>query len=421
MPFLQSPLPINALYKTLYIVSMSLLGLSCYLISYKTIFKIMHKNQELLIKARVTGVPTKQANNKTQLIAEQMLKIHKFGQIQKYIFILTRQQMLLVYFSIIWIVFPVMYFFQLLFPSDQDIEAFMIIWKFLSIAIKLSFIGICIDSYIEISHPLSSFITREQFSNESRRYYLGYIFHEIYTPLLAISEGIQYLQNIRLSKQEEKGLREAELNKEESISLKNETYYMMNDATCSIGETLNDAMTLLKIEEGQMRLVTNAFTIPEIFAILQKRFASMLFEKSMRMQIEIPSDLQHTIFVGDNIRLIHVLSNIVLNAVQYSYDNSIILLVAKAESDPYLPTISARENNRKDRYAKHDYFQDSNSQNQSHQGAIRLPAYSFFHRLYTSAARIPSITSLMDIIQFFLYYVYMCAMSLFVVSMVKFL
>ena len=78
-------------------------------------------------------------------------------------------------------------------------------------------------------------LAEETFRNitESRRNFLKYIFHELRSPLNSLTIGIEILENCD-------GLNEGDL---ESLGL-------MKDASSFMSDTLNNVLSIQKIEEG---------------------------------------------------------------------------------------------------------------------------------------------------------------------------
>lgn len=80
-------------------------------------------------------------------------------------------------------------------------------------------------------------------AEESRLMFLRYVFHEVRVPLNSVALGLQLLQDSSSNFSEED----------------RETISLMREATGFMAETLNDVLSLQKIEEGMLELELKPF------------------------------------------------------------------------------------------------------------------------------------------------------------------
>jgi hypothetical protein len=115
----------------------------------------------------------------------------------------------------------------------------MTVWlTILSFVSKFVLINVLIDSHMEILDPNKFLLLEERKKyDENRLMFFRYIFHEIRVPLNSISLGIQLLQGNSYIPQEDA-----------------ETLQMIQEGTNFISETLNDVISLQKLEGGTLQL-----------------------------------------------------------------------------------------------------------------------------------------------------------------------
>jgi signal transduction histidine kinase len=138
--------------------------------------------------------------------------------------------------------FPSTYFLRAWGVIDDDVCCVILFG--LSLVTKFFYIQIVGDTHIELLDPHKFLLLEEKKkAAESRLMFLRYVFHEVRVPLNSISLGLQLLDDSSWLHIEDK-----------------ETITMMTDATKFMAETLNDVLSLQKIEEGKLHLEMKAFS-----------------------------------------------------------------------------------------------------------------------------------------------------------------
>ena len=137
--------------------------------------------------------------------------------------------------------------------------------------------------------------------NESRRAFLRYVMHEVRVPLNSVTAGIGILRNYV------------------SNDDGSDTLDMMDAASVYMAETLNNILSMQKIEEGKLELVMNPFMIEEVMVRVKKLLTGLLIEKNLNLVINVSPKVPRCL-VGDCYRLEHVIANLISNAVKCSPD-----------------------------------------------------------------------------------------------------
>ena len=92
------------------------------------------------------------------------------------------------------------------------------------------------DIHIEIFYTANRELVVEQRLNASRKAFMSFLFHEVRVPLNSVSLGVTQL----------------------------ETLEMMKEGTTFMGSTLNDVLSIQKMEEGKQELHCKPFMIYDL-------------------------------------------------------------------------------------------------------------------------------------------------------------
>lgn len=189
-----------------------------------------------------------------------------------------------------------------------DSPTVIAIFLILSCATKGLFAAVTTDAHIQLLNPATRALIEERRANEARRAFLRYIFHEVRTPLNSLTMGIEIFE------------RSDHLDDAEQESL-----VMMKDASTFMSETLNDVLSMQKIEEGKLELELNPFSLHTTLSKVCSTFKGALRNKNLRVVIDIPSDFP-TDIIGDRFRIEHVMSNLLSNAIKFSPPNASVTM-----------------------------------------------------------------------------------------------
>ena len=98
---------------------------------------------------------------------------------------------------------------------------------------------------------------------------------------------------------------------------------MMNGATDFMGETLNNILSMQKIEEGKMELTFAPFNISDSIVKIISAMSGATMAKRLQVEKHIAAEVPQRL-VGDVFRVEHVISNLLSNAIKFSPTNGSI-------------------------------------------------------------------------------------------------
>jgi signal transduction histidine kinase len=177
----------------------------------------------------------------------------------------------------------------------------IIIYQLLSLLTKGLFVAFIMDIHLNVLIDIDKALMRERLANETRRSFMKYIFHEVRTPLNSLSIGIDYLMETALGD-----------NKQTLESMQSSCLYM--------NETLNNVLNLHKIEEHKWEVENNPFCLKEMMNRIQSTFSSILSSKKITFVYHVIDD----IVISDNIKIKHIITNLVSNAIKFTKSNGCI-------------------------------------------------------------------------------------------------
>ena len=114
-------------------------------------------------------------------------------------------------------------------------DATVAVYQILSVLTKGVFASVTMDIHFDLIVTARMALSEEndRRANEARRSFLKYIFHELRSPLNSLAIGIEILGSGTLRDQQDL-----------------ESLAMMRDASSFMSDTLNDVLSMQKIEEG---------------------------------------------------------------------------------------------------------------------------------------------------------------------------
>jgi signal transduction histidine kinase len=144
-------------------------------------------------------------------------------------------------------------------------------------------------------------LEKERYANESRRAFMKYLFHEVRTPLNSLTMGIELLKS-----------------GEEVNAVDGEVLDTMKGAADFMSETLNNILSMQKIEEGKMELTFAPFSISRSITKIFAALSGAVMAKNLNVEKSIAADVP-ALLVGDVFRVEQVISNLLLsNAIKFS-------------------------------------------------------------------------------------------------------
>ena len=196
--------------------------------------------------------------------------------------------------------FPIVYIFSAVGFLDQDMS--LIAFTVCNISAKVFYVVVMLNSHSD----MVKYISQAEL-NETRRNFLRYVMHEVRVPLNSVTTGIGVLETLDLNNEG------------------HDTLTMMSTATLYMAETLNNILSMQKIEEGKFELVMAPFNIIDLLDTVRLTVHGMMIEKELQLELIVAKDVPRVV-VGDRYRLEHILANLMSNAAKFSPSRGRILL-----------------------------------------------------------------------------------------------
>ena len=183
---------------------------------------------------------------------------------------------------------------------------------------------VSLEAFIDIT-PIEIARKREVAANKAKSEFLAKMSHEIRTPLNGIIGMANTLENLKLNAKQADAVH---------IILKSA------DLLLSI---INDILDFSKIEAGKMIIEETPFNLREEIDATVSLFKPRVQEKNIQLLSNVQSDVPDQI-IGDPFRLKQVLSNLIGNAIKFTYEGKIMLSVELVKKhDGYLTALFSIE------------------------------------------------------------------------------
>jgi PAS domain S-box-containing protein len=145
---------------------------------------------------------------------------------------------------------------------------------------------------------------------------LSMVSHDIRTPVSAIVTGLQLLEHIESTPQQQKPLR------------------IMKSASQTLLNLLNDVLDFSKIEAGRVELDERPFDIRRSLETHIMTLSPGAEEKKLRLTLEVDNTVPSRV-VGDEVKIGQVIGNLLTNAIKFTEEGQVDLRVTrkKAYSD----------------------------------------------------------------------------------------
>merc|ERR1719453_2771719 len=108
---------------------------------------------------------------------------------------------------------------------------------------------------------------------------------------------------------------------------------MMKEAVSFMSDTLNDVLSIQKIEEGKLELQYEQFFISDVVRTVRHSLKGQIVAKGLKLVELIDKDVPPRV-IGDRFRIEHVLANFVSNAVKFSPPSAAITVAVKLVKRP---------------------------------------------------------------------------------------
>jgi signal transduction histidine kinase/CheY-like chemotaxis protein len=209
-------------------------------------------------------------------------------------------------------IFPLLFIAKWIGLLNDDLALAIVV--FFSFYVKHCFNAYLIEKQVAMLNPTTYVLHRERANNDSRRAFLRYVLHEVRVPLNSISMGLALL-----------GMNQ------DVIAEESETVDMMSAAVGFMSDTLNEVLSMQKIEEGKLEMHYAPCNLLQIVHKVHMTLMGQLKGKDLKW-VFIPPPSEFVDVIADNFRIEHVLSNLAGNAIKFSPRGAKI--TCKIERDP---------------------------------------------------------------------------------------
>lgn len=164
-------------------------------------------------------------------------------------------------------------------------------------------------------HELRQAQIAAEAANAAKGEFLSHMSHEIRTPMNAVLGLAQVLEREPLS------------------ASQREMVQRIRTAGQSLLAILNDILDLSKIEAGQLRIEPRPFDLAALMANLDSLMGQAARAKGLSLHIHLPSPLPGAL-LGDGLRLEQVLFNLCGNAIKFTEQGGIDIVVSRQAEGP---------------------------------------------------------------------------------------
>ena len=174
------------------------------------------------------------------------------------------------------------------------------------------------DIFIQIANQLSTIVEKSRYLqelielNELKNKFLGMAAHDLRNPLSIIKGYLELFLSNDLG-----GLTDDQ----------REVLYEMNQTSDVMLGLINDLLDVSAIETGNLQLKRQPTKPSELLQATQKSLRVLARAKSIEIKLDLPISLP--ILQIDQARIKQVLTNLITNAVKYSFAHTVILLSAR--------------------------------------------------------------------------------------------
>jgi signal transduction histidine kinase/CheY-like chemotaxis protein len=173
---------------------------------------------------------------------------------------------------------------------------------------QLFWFGATPDSSKQLQSFGSATTQAEESANRMKSEFIANINHEVRTPMNAIIGYTEMLANSELGPKEKRFVG------------------IIHRSSMALVSIFNDIMELSKIDSGRLQIMFSSVRLPMIVAEVESLFKDLAEEKGLRLHCRMAKHLPQS-YILDGVRLKQVLQNLVSNAVKFTNEGSVELLV----------------------------------------------------------------------------------------------
>lgn len=187
-----------------------------------------------------------------------------------------------------------------------DEEQTVAIYQILSLLTKGLFAAGTMDVHMDLLIDAERELLEERRAHVARREFMKYIFNEVRTPLNSLSVGLDVLgMSDNLDDQERECL----------LTMKSASEFM--------SETLDDVLSMQKVEEGSLKLELTTMSLQQVITRIFATFKVVKEKKKLKIIHSISPEIPRRV-MGDIHRLTHVISTLISNSVKIAPEGSVI-------------------------------------------------------------------------------------------------
>jgi signal transduction histidine kinase/CheY-like chemotaxis protein len=169
-------------------------------------------------------------------------------------------------------------------------------------------------------------LASEKKVSEGRKQFLRYVFHEVRVPLSTITMGLAVL-------------------KDDIVDTQKEVLEMMDCAAGFMNNTLNDVLSMSKIEDGDLNLTLKPFKLSFLLDSIMYSIAPKADHKGIKIirdDVGVSLSSDSSFLVGDEAKLKHVLISFLTNAIKFSFpDSTVTLSVSVSQKNSFVQSVSS--------------------------------------------------------------------------------
>lgn len=150
--------------------------------------------------------------------------------------------------------------------------------------------------------------TEAEKASKAKSEFLANMSHEIRTPMNAIL-----------------GLSELAMHESNIQTMREQLHKIHRSANLLLG-IINDILDFSKIEAGKMLISEQPFSLVQIVQDLQQLFMTVAQEKNLNLSFEL-NQQESTSFLGDELRIRQVLTNLISNAIKFTHQGGVTLSI----------------------------------------------------------------------------------------------
>lgn len=174
----------------------------------------------------------------------------------------------------------------------------------------------CTDISERISHEraLKDVVLEAEQANRAKSEFLANMSHEIRTPMNGIIGLSQFANEI------------------DDVTVLQDRLMKVNQSGCLLLGIINDILDFSKIESGRLSIDPQPFVMMTIVSHLHTVFDEIAAKKKIQLSISMSPNV-HRGYVGDELRIRQVLTNLVGNALKFTHQGKVTLNVSEIGSE----------------------------------------------------------------------------------------